>query len=83
MFVSSIRQNHQSAFGRMLKLSLKKFDFSTEKLKRQFPKCIYVQPPAQWLMCKINFQRLRSWDAKFDEEEFKKGAKQVNSYLLM
>lgn len=82
MFVSFIKQNHQSIFKRkLLKLSTKSIqcNFSTEKQTRQFPKCVYVQPPSQWLMTKLNFQRLKAWDGTFDEQEFKRGAKQVKS----
>lgn len=78
MFVSFIRRNHLSIFGKISTFSSKNIFSAFSSENRQFPKCIYVQPPGQWLMCKINFQRLKSWDAKFDEDEFKIGAKQVN-----
>ena len=80
MFVNFIRQHHHGLFVKTpTTLFSHRSDFSSqEKLKRHFPKCIFVQPPVQWLMCKLNFQRIKSWDAKFDEKDFRKGAKQVN-----
>lgn len=51
---------------------------SSQSVVRELPKCIYVQPPVQWLMCKLRFQRLKAWDRSFNEKEFKKGAQQVS-----
>lgn len=83
MFVKSIKQHHRSLFEK-IKLSSEFFrhNFSSQKLNREFPKCIYVQPPMQWLMCKINFQRLKVWDVTFDQMEFESGAKQVRNLNL-
>lgn len=87
MFVNFIRQHHHGLFVKTpTTIFSHRSDFSSqEKLNRQFPKCIFVQPPVQWLMCKLNFQRIKSWDSKFDEKDFRKGAKQVNSinFLLL
>lgn len=85
MFVNFIRQHHHGLFVKTpTTIFSHRSDFSSqEKLNRLFPKCIYVQPPVQWLMCKLNFQRIKSWDSSFDEKDFRRGAKQVNLIIFM
>lgn len=46
---------------------------------RTLPKFIYLQNPVTWIMNKLDFRMLKTaWDPEFDEEEFKRGAKQVS-----
>lgn len=65
--------------------SIVKRDFQVSKTvyekatKRTLPTLLYIHNPLSWLLNKIDFKMLRAtWDANFDENEFKRGAKQVS-----
>ncbi|KAG5678084.1 hypothetical protein PVAND_007786 [Polypedilum vanderplanki] len=69
MLLTKLQRNFSFKILNSLKYSSKDV---TQRIK---PKCIYVQPPVQWIKNKINFQKLKFYDKSFNEKDFIKGSK--------
>lgn len=56
-----------------------RFSKETVSQEKNLPTPIYIQSPIAWLINKIDFRMLKAaWDSEFDENEFKRGAKQAS-----